>query len=195
MTRCVSGAARLRGLLPDRRACGAGTERIRGRGYAGYVPEYWSNWEHWFLGNALTQLIVTPFISTGCCGPRIGAISSAQWIEALVLLTGLVISLTLAFQPPRITWASPIRAFMPRWRFSSGQPCDLECAAPPPRPRYSRFSLSPPRNPATVRIPTESMSETASGLQQFLLLRAAPLVSRSRVAGARPAHPAIVARQ
>ena len=57
---------------------------------------YWTNWEHWFLGNALTQLIVTPFIFYWVLRPGISATSrSAQWLEALVLLAGLIVSLTL----------------------------------------------------------------------------------------------------
>ena len=62
--------------------------------------EYWTNWEQWFLGDALTQLIVTPFIFYWVLRPADQRkLSTAQWIEALVLLAGLIVSLTLAFQP------------------------------------------------------------------------------------------------
>ena len=41
--------------IPVLSAFGGATSR-------GLGAEYWTNWEQWFLGNALTQLIVTPFI-------------------------------------------------------------------------------------------------------------------------------------
>ena len=94
--------ARFRCLLPDRRARDPGIERIRRRGLARRhrTRTYWAHWERWFLGNALAALIVTPFIFYWVLRPSDQRnLSSAQWLEAAILLAGLIVSLTFAFQP------------------------------------------------------------------------------------------------
>src|SRR6476620_3989081 len=61
---------------------------------------YWTDVERWFLGDALTQLMVTPFIFYWVFRPALQRqLSAAQWLEALVLLAGLIVSLSIAFQP------------------------------------------------------------------------------------------------
>ena len=137
---------------------------------------YWVNWERWFLGNALTQLIVTPFIFYWLFRrAEQTVLSLARWIEALVLLTGLVISLTLAFQPPAdhqgfadsrlyapvafLFWAA-VRFGMPGATAATAiLTCFAVAAALATEGPYSEIT----------------QNAGASDLQQFLLLRAAPL--------------------
>jgi two-component system sensor kinase FixL len=138
--------------------------------------EYWANWERWFLGDALAQLIVTPFIFYWVLRPSDQRkLSSAQWLEALVLLVGLIVSLTLAFQPASdhlgfsdsrlyapvaiLFWAA-VRFGM-RGATAATAILTFFAIAATQMADGSNSSASP--------------AETASGLQQFLLLRAAPL--------------------
>src|SRR5262245_17076970 len=59
----------------------------------GFGPEYWMTWEQWFLGDALAHLIVTPFIFYWVFrAPENHNLTPAQWLEALILLLGLVVS-------------------------------------------------------------------------------------------------------
>ena len=137
---------------------------------------YWTNAERWFLGNALTQLIVTPFIFYWLFWPaERRQMSSAQWIEALALLTGLVISLAWAFQPPTdhlvftesrlyapmvfLFWAA-VRFGMPG---ATAATAILTCFAVAATLVFEGPHSEQTRNAA------------ASGMQQFLLLRVAPL--------------------
>jgi PAS domain S-box-containing protein len=137
---------------------------------------YWDNWERWFLGNALTQLIVTPFIFYWLFRPAEERhLSLAQWIEALALLAGLVISLTLAFQPTSnhlgfadsrlyapvafLFWAA-VRFGMPG---ATAATAILTCFAV-----AAALATEGPSSDLAIKA-------SASDLQQFLLLRAAPL--------------------
>ena len=139
-------------------------------------PEYWANWERWFLGDALAHLIVTPFIFYWVFRPAEQRhLTSAQWIEALALLAGLVISLTLAFQPISnhlgfadsrlyapvafLFWAA-VRFGMPG---ATAATAILTCFAV-----AATLSAEGPSS-------EQSRNAAASGLQQFLLLRVAPL--------------------
>jgi two-component system, LuxR family, sensor kinase FixL len=142
----------------------------------GFGPEYWANWERWFLGDALAQLIVTPFIFYWVFRTAERRhLSPAQWIEALALLAGLVVSLTLAFQPASdhlgfadsrlyapvafLFWAA-VRFGMPG---ATAATAILTCFAV-----AATLSAEGPYSEQTK-------NAAASGLQQFLLLRAAPL--------------------
>ena len=139
-------------------------------------PEYWANWERWFLGNALTQLIVTPFIFYWVFRPaEQRQLSLARWLEAMALLAGLVISLTLAFQPSIdhlgfadsrlyapvafLFWAA-VRFGMPG---ATAATAILTCFAV-----AATLATEGPYSDQTK-------NAAASGLQQFLLLRVAPL--------------------
>lgn len=139
-------------------------------------PEYWANWERWFLGNALTQLIVTPFIFYWVFRPaEQRTLTFAQWLEALALLVGLVISLSFAFQsasehlgfadsrlyaPVAFLFWAAVRFGMPG---ATAATAILTCFAV-----AATLSAEGPYSEQT-------MNAAASGLQQFLLLRAAPL--------------------
>ena len=137
---------------------------------------YWTNVERWFLGNALTQLIITPFIFYWLFWPaERRQMSSAQWIEALALLTGLVISLTWAFQPPAdhqvftesrlyapllfLFWAA-VRFGMPG---ATAATAILTCFAV-----AATLAFDEPHSEQTK-------NAAAAGMQQYLLLRVAPL--------------------
>ncbi|HEY5755143.1 MAG TPA: PAS domain S-box protein [Steroidobacter sp.] len=137
---------------------------------------YWINVERWFLGDALTQLIVTPFIFYWLFWPaERRQMSSAQWIEALALLTGLVISLAWAFQPPAdhqaftesrlyapmvfLFWAA-VRFGMPG---ATAATAILTCFAV-----AATLAFEGPHSEQTK-------NAAASVMQQFLLLRVAPL--------------------
>jgi two-component system, LuxR family, sensor kinase FixL len=139
-------------------------------------PAYWANAERWFLGDALTHLIVTPFIFYWVFRPAIQRqLSSAQWIEALILLAGLILSLNFAFQPATdhlgfvdsrlyapvafVLWAA-VRFGMPG---ATAATAILTCFAV-----AAALSAEGPYSEQT-------RSEAASGLQQFLLLRVAPI--------------------
>jgi len=139
-------------------------------------PAYWNSWEQWFLGNALTQLVVTPFIFYWVFRPVIRRpLSSAQWAEAIVLLVGLLVSLMLAFRPAAdhagfadarmyapivfMFWAA-VRFGMPG---ATAATALLTCFA-------VAASLAPEGSHSEL-----AMNSSASSLQQFLLLRVAPL--------------------
>jgi len=144
------------------------------RGAAG--QDYWANWEQWFLGNALAQLIVTPFIFYWILRPSDQRnLTSAQWIEALVLLAGLVVSLTLAFQPASVhlgfsdsrLYAPVAILFWAAVRFGMR-------GATAATAILTIFAIAATQMADASGAGT-SPSESASQLQQFLLLRAAPL--------------------
>jgi PAS domain S-box-containing protein len=143
------------------------------RGGVGH--EYWASWEQWFLGDAMTQLIVTPFLFYWVLRPASQRkLSSMQWLEALLLAMGLLVSLTLAFEPAAnqlgfadsrlyapvafLFWAA-VRFGM---RGATAATAILTCFA---------VAAAQSGEGAFGR----SAADAASGLQQFLLLRAAPL--------------------
>jgi two-component system sensor kinase FixL len=144
--------------------------------HGAWTPEYWTNWERWFLGDALTQIIVTPFFFYWVLRPSDRRnLSGTQWFEALLLLAGLIVSLRLAFQP-----ASSHEGF-----------ADTQLYAPVAILFWAAVRFGMRGATAVTAILTffaiaatqmadgsnsiSSPSEAASGLQQFLLLRAAPL--------------------
>jgi PAS domain S-box-containing protein len=142
----------------------------------GIDPQYWTHWEQWFLGNALTHLIVTPFIFYWVLRPSNQRnLSTAQWLEALMLLTGLIISLALAFQPDSShlgfsdtrLYAPVVFLFWAAVRFGMR-------GATAATAILTWFAVAAAQS-GSGPFSTASPHETASGLQQFLLLRAAPL--------------------
>jgi two-component system sensor kinase FixL len=142
----------------------------------GWGPEYWTNWEQWFLGDALAQLIVTPFIFYWIFRPaELRNVSAAQWIEALALLLGLVVSLTLAFQPAanHLGFADT-RLYAPvAFLFWAAVRFGMR-GATAATAILAYFAVA-----ATLSgegpYSEQSAREAASNLQEFLLLRAAPL--------------------
>ena len=142
----------------------------------GLSSEYWTNWEHWFLGDALTQLIVTPFIFYWVLRPWDQRnLSTVQWLEALVLLSGLIISLTLAFQPASSHLGfSDTRLYAPvAFLFWAAVRFGMR-GATAGTAILTFFAVAATQS-GNGSYSSESAAETASGLQQFLLLRAAPL--------------------
>jgi len=62
--------------------------------------DYWLNWQHWFYGGALANLIVTPALFYWVLRPMdFRRVSGSRWIESTVLLVGLVLSTLVAFEP------------------------------------------------------------------------------------------------
>jgi PAS domain S-box-containing protein len=139
-------------------------------------PDYWANWERWFLGDALAQLIVTPFIFYWVLRPSDQRnLSTAQWLEALTLLAGLIVSLTLAFQPASShlgfsdsrLYAPVAILFWAAVRFGMRGATAATAIL-----TFFAIAATQMTDPLSSGA---SPSEAASGLQQFLLLRAAPL--------------------
>src|SRR6187401_283406 len=139
-------------------------------------PEYWDHWQNWFFGNALTHLVVTPFLFYWTIRPRDKpALSTAQWLEAIALVAGLVASLAIAFQPAAHDVGFPdSRLFVPVailfWaavRFGMrGATAGTAILA--------SFAIAE-MSSANSTYFREAATTTVSALQQFLLLRAAPL--------------------
>lgn len=142
----------------------------------GLGPEYWGHWQNWFLGNALTHLIITPCLFYWVIrSPGKPALSAAQWFEALALLAGLIVSLTVAFHPasnhigfPDSRLFAPVAIlFWAAVRFGMhGATAGMAI--------LTIFAIA-----ATQSVDSPyfhaSARETATALQQFLLLRAVPL--------------------
>ena len=137
---------------------------------------YWINVERWFLGDALTQLIVTPFIFYWVFRPaNQRQLSPVRWLEALVLLAGLIVSLNFAFQPAAShlgfadsrLYAPVVFLFWAAVRF--GMPGATAATA-----ILTCFAVAATLS-AEGPYSEQARNEAASGLQQFLLLRVAPM--------------------
>ncbi len=79
-------------LVPAASAlAGAGARHFRGF-------DYWPAWEQWFLGNALTHLVVTPFIFYWVLGAPWHAPSrfAIRWVEGALLAAGLIATVYIA---------------------------------------------------------------------------------------------------
>jgi signal transduction histidine kinase len=139
-----------------------------GRGW-----DFWTDWKQWFLGVALSQLVVTPALLYWVLRPswKIEA-DRERWIEAALLAAGLIAAGVLAFDTqlgfdeprffapvPFLVWAA-LRFGMPG---ATGAISTIAFIAIEAAIRG--------RGPFSGRSP----QETALALQQFLLLRAAPL--------------------
>ncbi len=144
------------------------------RGTIGH--DFWPAWGQWFLGDALAGLIVTPILFYWVVRPPNPAtFSPVRVIEAVAIGIGLLISLSLAFEPnalPQAFTESRYYAPMPfivwaavRFRVhgATGAVAFLTLFAVGAAIKQSGSFVG-----AT---PTEA----AIGLQHFLLLRAAPL--------------------
>ena len=138
--------------------------------------QYWVNWERWLLGNSLAALIVTPFIFYWVLRPSDQRnLSSAQWLEAVILLAGLVVSLTFAFQPAsnHLGFADS-RMYAPvAFLFWAAVRFGMR-GATAATALLTIFAVAAAQSAEGMHS-GESAAEVASGLQQFLLLRAAPL--------------------
>ena len=138
---------------------------------------YWTAWEQWFMGNALTHLVITPAIFYLVLGLswKVPAPSPKRFLEGVVLTAGLIVTgyMALSTAPSEIAFAEP--------RFFAPVPFLFWAAI-----RFGMFGASGAitilallsveaalqgRGPFAG----ESPARTALALQQFLLLRAAPL--------------------
>jgi len=62
--------------------------------------DYWTAWEQWFLGNAMAGLIVTPILFYWVVRPpNPASFTPLRVIEATAIVVGLLVSLSLAFDP------------------------------------------------------------------------------------------------
>ena len=154
--------------------------------------EFWPAWEQWFFGNAMAGLILTPILFYWVIRPpNPEAFSALRVIEAVVIAVGLLITMSLAFEPsavPQSFTESRYYAPMPfivwaavRFRIhgATGAVALLTIFA-----LASAIQKSGSFSGA-------SDAEVAGSLQHFLLLRAAPLYlvavvieQSSRAAGA-----------
>ena len=138
---------------------------------------FWLAWEQWFMGDALTQLVVTPAIFYLVIGfPwRMPALTAKRAAEGGLLTAGLILSGYIAFNTslPGGGFAEP--------RFYAPVPFLFWAAI-----RFGMFGACGAITIITVlsvaaalhdRGPFsgQSPADTALALQQFLLLRAAPL--------------------
>lgn len=139
--------------------------------------EFWSAWEQWFLGNALTHLVVTPAILYWVLGApwKSSTPSPARWAEALLVAIGLLVTGYLAFDTssghtgfsePRFYAPVPL-LFWAAIRFGmAGASGAIALIA-----SLAVEAALEGRGPFTG----QSRADTALALQHFLLLRAAPL--------------------
>jgi integral membrane sensor domain MASE1 len=111
-------------LIPAASAFGGAALR-HSLGYA-----YWPAWEQWFMGNVLTQLIVTPVIFYLVLGfPwSVPATSVKRWVEGGLLTVGLIVTGYLAFSAETGRMVSRNLVSMRPCRFCSGPPFDLGCS-------------------------------------------------------------------
>ncbi|HEY6644966.1 MASE1 domain-containing protein [Povalibacter sp.] len=139
--------------------------------------DFWQSWDQWFMGNALAHLVVTPAICYWILGSELRALvrDSKRLIEACLLIAGLLLTAYLAadtgdgpseLQQTRFYAPIPF-LFWAALRFgmlgASGSITLLAVIAIQAALQYrGPFASLPP-------------AETAMALQNFLLLRAAPL--------------------
>ena len=141
----------------------------------GLGPMYWDHWQNWLFGNALTHLIITPclfyWVIRSWDRP---ALSTAQWFEALALLAGLVASLAIAFQPTsNHIGFSDSRLFAPvAILFWAAVRFGMR-GATAGTAILTFFAIAATHSADSPF--HSSAQETATDLQQFLLLRAVPL--------------------
>lgn len=145
------------------------------RSILGY--DYWEAWRQWFLGDALTHLVITPAILYGLPGVErsLARASPARWTEGLLVTSGLVIAGYVAFHTapgargleepqfyapiPFLFWAA-LRFGIPG---ASGAVAGIAI--------ISVGAALRGEGPFAGR----SANDTALALQEFLLLRAVPL--------------------
>jgi PAS domain S-box-containing protein len=139
--------------------------------------DYWLTWEQWFLGNAVTHLIVTPVLLYWILGGhwRSLTLSVSRWLEAALLTIGIIVTGSFAFDTGSagLDFAEP--------RFYAPVPFLFWAAI--------RFGMLGATGAVAVitffavaaalheqgPFVAQSPSEVALALQHFLILRAAPL--------------------
>ncbi len=139
--------------------------------------DYWVAWQQWFLGNALTNLVITPAILYGMPGAArsLKSLRPMQRFEGLFVMAGLVIAAYVAFRTP-----SAARGF-----------AEPQFYAPIPFLFWAALRFGIPGASSGVAVIAiisvsaalqgegpfagRSPEDTAFALQEFLLLRAIPL--------------------
>jgi PAS domain S-box-containing protein len=139
--------------------------------------DYWTAWQQWFMGDALTHLVVTPAILYWLVGAlsELRMPSRKRCLEGGLLAAGLILTGYLAFN------ADANVTSLGEWRFYAPVPLLFWAAI-----RFEMFGAS-----GAIAVITffsvaaaihsrgpfweQSPEDTALTLQQFLLLRAAPL--------------------
>jgi len=158
-------------LVPAASAFGGAASRH----FLGY--DFWLTWEQWFRGDALAQLVVTPVIFYWVLGGpwKASARFGIRWVEGALLAAGLIVTAYIAFNSEAggISFAEP--------RFYAPVPFLFWAAI--------RFGMLGATGAIAViaffsvnaalhglgPFFGQSSAITAVALQNFLLLRAAPL--------------------
>jgi len=138
---------------------------------------YWASWQQWFLGNVLAHLVVTPAILYGIPGiaRALAVPNPKRWLEGLLLAIGLAATGYAAFQTPAGAggFAEPQFYLPVPFLFWAALRFGM-VGASAAIVLISIISVAAAlagHGPFAGRSP----NETALALQQFLLLRAAPL--------------------
>jgi two-component system, LuxR family, sensor kinase FixL len=157
-------------LMPAAAFVGAAARKALGN-------DYWKAWEQWFMGNALTHLVVTPAILFWVVGARryLQVPSGKKFVEGGMLTAGLILTGYLAFD------TDSFRIDLAETRFYAPVPFLFWAAV-----RFGTLGVS-----GAITIIAflavqaaldrrgifsgQSPGDTALALQHFLLLRAAPL--------------------
>ncbi len=139
--------------------------------------DFWQSWDQWFMGNALTHLVVTPAICYWIFGSHLRALllDTQRLIEASLLVVGLLVTAYLAANTGEASIA------LQQTRFYMPIPFLFWAAL-----RFGMFGASGSITLLAViviqavvedRGPFASLppEEVAHALQNYLLLRAAPL--------------------
>ena len=141
------------------------------------ADDYWFAWQQWFLGNVLTHVVVTPAILWGIptAARALADTRRQRWIEGIAVTAALVVTSYVAFLTPAGAggFAEP--------RFYLPVPFLFWAAL-----RFGMFGASGAILVTSIisveaaleghgPFAGQSASDTALALQQFLLLRAAPL--------------------
>ncbi len=138
---------------------------------------FWRSWDQWFMGNALTHLIVTPAICYWIFGSHLRALllDTRRLIEAGLLIGGLLITAygaadtgggSIALQQTRFYLPIPF-LFWAALRFGMFGACGA----------ITLLAVMMIQAALSGRGPFAGLSpsDTAHALQNYLLLRAAPL--------------------
>lgn len=158
-------------LSPALSALGGAAARVVAHG-----QDFRQAWEQWFLGDVLAAIIVTPILFYWVLRPPNPAtFSPLRILEAAVIALGLLIGLSLAFEPTTVTQA------VAESRYYAPMPFIVWAAvrfriygATGAVALLTFFAVGAALN-QSGSFAGVSPDEAASGLQHFLLLRAAPL--------------------
>ena len=139
--------------------------------------DYWASWQQWFLGNVLAHVVVTPAILWGIpdAARALPGSRPSRWIEGLLVAIGLVVTSVFAFRTPAVAmgFAEPLFyapvpfLFWAALRFGMAGASGAVVVISVVAVEQALLGHGP--------FAGGSPNETAVALQQFLLLRAAPL--------------------